>query len=280
MIRRVERVMSPEDADAYVNQIPPAMDPTPLNVGDSIVDADTGRTLLAADALPTDLLPSFRRAILDIPQTSSVLRSSGQRNSARTIGFLPRAAFIQARGSCRICATSYEAPEAHRFLCDSASTLWRMLEQHAPDGASATLTAAEKILPDWRLGDTGWTSGIVNKTSALLYHRDRNNGIGAWSAMAVIRRNTRGGHLHLPEYDLVVPCRDGAVIMFPGPELVHGVTPIEVRPDGYRYSIVYYNVAKMAHCLPPDEELESARQSRTNSAKTMLDRQRETGFLS
>ena len=280
MIHRVERVMSSKDADAYVNDTAKPLAPTPLDAGDSIVDADTGRTLLAVDALSADLLPSYRRAVLDIPQTTTLYRTSGQRNSARTIGFLPRAAFMQARGSCRICATSYQAPEAHRFLCDSASTLWEMLEHHAPDGASATLTAAEKILPDWRLGSTGWTSGIVNQTSALLYHRDKNNGVGAWSSMVVIRRNTRGGHLHLPEYDLVVPCRDGAVIMFPGPELVHGVTPIEIRPGGYRYSVVYYNIAKMAHCLAPDEELESARQSRTNAAVTMIDRQRETGFLS
>lgn len=280
MIHHVERVISPDEADEYVDKVAAPLTPTPLNPGDSIVDAATGRTLLALDALTPDLLPAYRRAVLDIPQTNSVLRSSGQRNSARTIGFLPRAAFIQARGSCRICATSYEAPEAHRFLCETASTLWDMLERHAPDGASATLTAAEQILPDWRLGSTGWTSGIVNQTSALLYHRDRNNGPGAWSSMVVIRRNTRGGHLHIPEYDLVVPCRDGTVLMFPGPELVHGVTPIEIRPGGYRYSVVYYNIAKMSHCLPPDEELERARQSRTTSAVTMLDRQRETGFLS
>lgn len=279
MIRTVSRVMSPDEASTLVNDDAPDLKPSPIDPGDLLVDADTGKPILALDAFPEDSLGAFRRAVLDIPQNTSVLRTSGQRNTARTIGFLPRAAFIQARGSCRVCATSYEAPEAHRFLCDSASTLWAMMSDRVPAGTEATARAAEQILPDWRLGDTAWTSGIVNKTSALMYHRDRNNGIGAWSAMVVVRRNTRGGHLHLPEYDVVIPCRDGAVVMFPGPEIVHGVTPIDIRPDGYRYSVVYYSVAKMAHCLPPDEELADARQSRTNSAITMLDRQREQGFL-
>ena len=274
----IKRVMSEDEATALVNVDTPMSDPIEMGQGDRLIDVDTGETVLVLERYPAEPLPAFRRAALGIPMTTTY-RASGQRNVASTIGYSPRAGFMQQRASCRVCASSYEAPEAHSLLCDSAEVLWAMLQEHLPEAAAQTAQAAAGVLPDWRLGDSGWTSGIVNDTSALFYHRDRNNFRGAWSSMVVVRRDTRGGHLHLPEYDITVPCRDGSVLMFAGPEIVHGVTPIKRRPGGYRRSVVYYSVAKMAHCLPIEQEIKRAQATRTESAVTMIERQRNSGFL-
>src|SRR3982751_17283 len=116
---------------------------------------------------------------------------------------------------------------------------------------------------DWKLGESEWTSGVINASARLPYHRDAMN-FPVWSAMPVLRRHMDGGHLHVPEYDLVLPCRDGWGVFFPGYDLVHGVTPMSpTRPDGYRYSLVYYALRGMQDCFTYAVEREHARTRRT-----------------
>jgi hypothetical protein len=120
------------------------------------------------------------------------------------------------------------------------------------------------VLPDWRLTEASlWTSGVINKESSLPYHRDGNN-FDAWSVMPVVRRGVRGGHLHLPEFDMVVPCRDGYSVMFYGKRIVHGVTPMaKTMPDAYRVSVVYYALRGLKNCHTYAEETAYAARRRT-----------------
>ncbi len=130
--------------------------------------------------------------------------------------------------------------------------------------------------PDWRLGDhTAWTSGVVNRTSKLPYHRDRGN-FPVWSAMPVVRRGVTGGHLHLPEYGATIACRDGWAVFFGGWQLVHGVTPMRLTaPDGYRYSIVYYSLRAMRDCATTAVETRQAWAKRTARERRQADLVRE-----
>lgn len=140
-------------------------------------------------------------------------------------------------------------------------------------------TAHAAISPDWLITGTPWTSGVLNETSAMPYHVDGNN-LRAWSAMIVARRGITGGHLHIPEYDLTVECRDGDVIWFPGWQLMHGVTPITRRtPDGYRYTAVFYTVRGIAACLDPVEELARARAARSAREDRLMDHQTSAGLM-
>jgi hypothetical protein len=89
----------------------------------------------------------------------------------------------------------------------------------------------------------------------------------------VLRRGVRGGHLHLPEYDLVVPCMDSTVTYFPGFTYVHGVTPMQrVNEDSYRISIVYYALKGMKNCREAAEETKYARTRRTEREVDMAKR--------
>jgi hypothetical protein len=115
--------------------------------------------------------------------------------------------------------------------------------------------------------------------SPLPYHYDANN-LDAWSAMPVIRRGVRGGHLHVPEYGQVIACRDGDTVYFAGYNLMHGVTPLRRQDtDGYRLSAVYYAVRDLTRCLPPAEEFQQAQQKRVQREEGLLDRQRAAGLL-
>ncbi len=110
--------------------------------------------------------------------------------------------------------------------------------------------------------DALWTSGVINQSSALPYHRDGSN-FDTWSAMPVVRRGMDGGHLHFPEYGITVNCRDGWALYFNGYAYVHGVTPMKTRSkDGYRYSIVFYAKRGMKDCHTYAVEVGEARARR------------------
>jgi hypothetical protein len=72
-----------------------------------------------------------------------------------------------------------------------------------------------------------------------------------------------GGHLHMPEYDITINCRDGWALWFNGFAYVHGVTPMKPRvKDAYRYSIVFYAKRGMKDCHTYAVELGEARAKR------------------
>ena len=107
-----------------------------------------------------------------------------------------------------------------------------------------------------------FTTGSINKNSAISYHHDRGNLRGAWSAMLVVRRAVTGGDLVLPEYGCVLRLRDGDALLFDGQSTLHGVTPLSVSPGGYRYTLVYYTLEQIWRCLAPLAELERIQSAR------------------
>lgn len=214
----------------------------------AIVETDAGEPIMAVLRHEGDLA-ELRRAMLAYP-VNSVVRAAGIRNRSNVFGFSSRKVVMQ-RNSCRTCSGSNDAPEAHAALCSAGADLFDTFRAALPDVADAHMGITEaEVLPEWRIAGSPWTSGVLNFTSPLPYHYDRNNLEPVWSAMIVARRGVRGGHLHVPEHDLVVECRDGDVVYFPGWHFVHGVTPMAFSRDAYRMSAVFYAVRAMRDCLP------------------------------
>lgn len=259
----VRRVMSAAEATELVGTKTPALEPT-LRDAALLYDADTGEPVLGHVECPD--LSNLRRAILTIKWEGStdVYRAgSGNRNRSWTFGYRPRKPMMRNEG-CVLTSFGRDNPDIHAYLAGYADTLSRLLAEAFPEIEVMGRAEVSKVLPDWRLTDDSlWTSGVINKESTLPYHRDGNN-FDAWSAMPVIRRGVRGGHLHLPEYDLTVPCRDGFAVMFMGKRLVHGVTPItRLRRDAYRVSVVYYALRGLKDCHTFAEETARSRVKRT-----------------
>ena len=242
-----------------------------------IVDAETGTPLCLVLRMPEELTSMLRQVQRSFPMTTT-LRSNGVRNRSSTFGFTSRNAVLRREG-CRECNSAYEAPEQHAALVAAAATLAGMLEAELPERAASDRHVASAIRPEWHLAGTQWTSGVLNETSPLPYHYDANN-LPTWNAMTVVRRGTRGGRLHFPQLDTVLPCRDGDVVFMPAYNVLHGVTPIKLAdPDGYRFTAVYYTVSRMQQCLSPEEETAHARVVRSEREDTLLDRQRASGLL-
>lgn len=262
------RALTREQATELVGAEVPALEPT-LTTEALITDADSGEPVVAY--LRFGDVAALRRAVLGFADWNTTHRASGMWNTSRTFGFSPRRPIFGREG----CAPSHLTvghPEFHEELVRWADRLADRFRDVAPEQAAAAADATAAVLPDWRLGDTHWTSGVINRTSTLPYHRDSAN-FKAWSAMPVLRRGVSGGYLTIPEYDLVLPCRDGWAVLFPGYELVHGVTPMTVdQPGGYRFSVVFYALRGLKDCFTVAKEAAYARERRTQREQAIVER--------
>lgn len=269
MITHLRRVLSPGQATELVGQ---PVEPMAANVIHPAVfrDSASDRPVFAYLPLPRPLVRSLRSAAIGSPITD-VMRNANYATRSRTFGYRPRAAINRQEG-CSATAFARDDPWRESVLDDAAGRLQRFMA----DALGQDLVAADRerlsaIRPDWFLGESDlWTSGVINRSSRLPYHRDRFN-FPTWSAMPVLRRGVTGGYLSIPEYDAVIECRDGHAILFPGYDLVHGVSPMDVHGDGYRYSIVYYALRGMKDCHTAAEETARAQRVRSEREQKMAD---------
>jgi len=259
------RALSREDATLMVGDMVPDRHATLTDLGTVIHDADTGQPVLGYMKLPD--AADLRRAVLSIDiSPGGVRRHMEYQSRSRTFGYAPRRP-IMGRDACNIASLMTDNPTAGHALETYADKLAGMLGDIEPELVKRGETKLADVLPEWRLGETKlWTSGVVNDTAQLPYHRDNFN-FPVWSAMPVLRRGTRGGYLHVPEYSLVIECRDASVVLFEGSKYLHGVTPItHTKPgDGYRISVVYYALQGTKNCRTAAEEAAYGRRKRTES---------------
>lgn len=166
-----------------------------------------------------------------------------------------------------------------RFDTDNpqiATNLYRFAQQaneafarFAPGAYRRTVAAVDNLIaPVWRLPGSPWTSGVINNTAALPYHRDSGNVRGSWSVMLGCRNDVSGGLLHLRDYDVYLAIPHGSLTMFDGQSLVHGVTPLEPTSlAAWRYTIVAYAKTTMRHCCSdPADEAERAAKRATEAS--------------
>lgn len=198
-------------------------------------------------------LPSLLSA-LDRLKFRTDERTYGLVSTSQTFGYLPRNTL--RRDYCAISGMARSNPDEHALICSYAGVVSSYYQQFAPELYARHLkTVEDNVLASWRLVRTPFTSGIANKNNPLSYHLDTGNVKDAWSAMIVLKRNVKGGHLNCPEYDVGFALPHGSLILFDGQKLIHGVTPIvKTKPDGVRYSLVFYSMRQMFNCLAPDQE--------------------------
>lgn len=267
--REVTRCLSPDEASELIGTVVPNLSPDQVTlITDPAVLTCEGEPVAAY--LPLAEAGRLRRAALAIDCSGGVQRNTAYRSRSRTFGYAPPR-IITRRESCSLTALSRDQPDVEAVLETYADQFAKMLEMIDPEIVSGDQATLGEILPEWRLGEAKlWTSGVVNDTAALPYHRDGFN-FATWSAMPVLRRGVRGGYLHLPEFGVAFACADSTVTLFPGKRWVHGVTPLSrVRSDdGYRISIVYYALRGMKDCRTAAEETRKAQTKRTERETAM-----------
>lgn len=236
-----------------------------------VSDIDSDAPVLAYLPVERTAVAELRRAVLATSGASYTAYRAGLRNTSRTFGWTPRRP-LYGREGCQPASMAIDNPETERVLDDWAGRLSTMLEAILPEQVQADRDRVSAVDDDWKLRETHYTSGVINRSAQLPYHRDVFN-YPVWSAMPVLRRGVTGGYLSVPEYDLVVPCRDGWAVFFPGQQFVHGVTPMrQTAADGYRYSIVYYSLRGLKDCFTAALEAQYAVRRRTERERDIAAR--------
>jgi hypothetical protein len=215
---------------------------------------------------------SLREVIQGIGYNKSA-RSSGLISYSRVFGFNPRHAI--RRDYCSATGLSIEKPLHHAEISNFGEVISRLYKQHFPEVfKNHSDIVNEKISGDWKIKDTPFTSGIVNKNNPLKYHFDSGNIKGVLSNMVVFKKNSGGGFLSCPQYDIGFECADNTIILFDGQDILHGVTPIQNKASSsYRYSVVYYTLEQMWKCEPLSDEIKRARKKHFDKEKRRANNQ-------
>ena len=241
----------------------------------TLIDEDTcvyidGKLAIVYVAAVEEDMSSFYTALEGIRYDKST-RTSGLVTTSRIFGYAPRNVIRNA--PCRASSLAGDAPEHHDAIARAAAIAGKYYHKYNPELATLHQQLTdEKVLGNYKLGKTMFTSGIINDNNPLLYHFDAGNYKGVYSAMFGFKKGIEGGFLSVPEIDLGFKIGNKSLTLFDGQGLIHGVTPIKkTHPDAKRYTIVYYSLQQMWNCKTPGTELEILRERRTS-----LERRRAT----
>ena len=182
-------------------------------------------------------------------------RVDGLVSRSRIFGFMPREQI--RKDYCSSTALAREMPDEHLYICQFGSYLSNFYKKYCPDIYNSHLKVAdERILKDWTIDNSPFTSGIINKNNPLKYHFDSGNISKVYSNMVCFRKDCEGGNLAIPELDIALEIANKSVLLFDGQAIMHGVTPFHITSKhGYRYTLVYYTLKQMWNCQPITEEI-------------------------
>jgi hypothetical protein len=98
-----------------------------------------------------------------------------------------------------------------------------------------------KDVPEkWKFGNL-FTSSISNFNISAPFHIDTKNIVGAVNVIICKKFNSKGGDLHIPDYNATIGQVDNSILVYPAWRNVHGVTPIiPTHEGGYRNSLIFY----------------------------------------
>lgn len=92
----------------------------------------------------------------------------------------------------------------------------------------------------WRFSNL-FTGSISNYNISAPFHRDNGNIKGAVNVIICKKQNSKGGDLHIPDYDATIGQNDNSILVYPAWRNVHAVTPIiPSHEGGYRNSLIFY----------------------------------------
>lgn len=234
-------------------------------------DKDTGELVAVYDFLPPEAreLPNALRTV-DYPETE---RTGGLKTTSRIFGYMPRIALRS--DFCRMAGLAKDSPQANALLLKWGQEAEKIYQRYAPERYAKHAELTAKVLGEYRMNGTVFTSGIVNKNNPLKYHFDSGNFDGVFSCMLGFKNNIAGGYLAFPEYGLAFEIGNFSVSLFDGQSIIHGVTPItRLSEDATRFTVVFYSLRQMWNCKPMTEELARIRKVKTEREIKRLNKEK------
>lgn len=217
-------------------------EPTRVYHGDRLLGVYVDLLALGVDCT------SFASAVLHVDCQPQRRMGGSLSTCSRFVGYEPPAPAKQ-RPWCGVASLATEMPAEHAVICQFARTVDVVFAKHCTAEYARHEQTAKAVLPKWRLAGSIFTSAIINRDSQLAYHVDRRNAPGCWSALVMLANDVRGGELVCPEYDVAFALRHGALLLFDGRSILHGVAPFFATSGAtYRLSVVYHTLSGMSSC--------------------------------
>ena len=115
-----------------------------------------------------------------------------------------------------------------------------LIKEILPNQYQKQLELFKDVDTKWRFANL-FTSSISNYNISAPFHRDTGNIVGSVNVIICKKENSKGGDLHIPDYNATIGQQDNSILVYPAWRNVHGVTPIiPTFKDGYRNSLVFY----------------------------------------
>lgn len=226
---------------------------------DEVISSDAnifikGKEVLRYRVMRGEML-SLAKALSDQAVYSEGERTSGLKTRSAIYGYMPR---NPVRCDwCRKTAASSQNKSVHRL----AERYAQLVDGMYPDPEDTGVS------DEWRFPGTRFSSLNINQNFAIKYHTDSGNIDGMKSNVFIYRKGCTGGRLVVPGMRIAFEQKMGALIVFDGYTITHGVTKIQPTSDEYvRSSIVLYTMSRMAHCLPPAQEMARAKSKMSTQA--------------
>ena len=172
---------------------------------------------------------------------SVMKRSSGVEQRSTILGFIPAKPNFK-RNYHSVCSVHQVDTAQHyiKAMIMASNEAMQIIKAIVPTIYQKQKELTKDIPDKYKIGQY-FTSSIANHNIAADFHRDTGNIADSVNVIITRRRMSKGGCLHVPDYNLTFDCANNSMIVYPAWKNVHGVTPIKpLTKDGYRNSLIFY----------------------------------------
>jgi hypothetical protein len=190
------------------------------------------------------------KSFLDRMETVILSKEGMKRSDARKIGVSQMSAIIGSvppkpvmRRPYATISSIHSEKKAQTFIKAMlllAKESEQLIKELIPKQYEQQIELFNDVDEKWRFGNL-FTSSISNFNISAPFHRDTGNIIGAVNVIICKKHNSKGGDLHIPDYNATIGQQDNSILVYPAWRNVHGVTPIiPIHEGGYRNSLIFY----------------------------------------
>jgi len=202
--------------------------------------ADLANAEFRSNNVPKSLMDRISSVKGKFKNTATNIGQGVEQMSA-IIGSIPPKPMVRrpyaSRSSVHSIKTAQTFIKAMLLLAEESEAL---IKQILPKQYEQQIEVFKDVPEKWRFANL-FTSSISNFNISAPFHRDTGNIVGAVNVIICKKHNSKGGDLHIPDYDATIGQKDNSILVYPAWRNVHGVTPIvPTHEGGYRNSLIFY----------------------------------------
>lgn len=244
--------LSKKDAKSVIGKTPTKSE------YNQVIEGDT-KLLLGGQcvAIYLNIPKKYLKGVREATQSTKYVetyRANGLPTKSSVYGALPRVAL--RNDFCRFSNKTVEEKANFKKMLDFQNFLCNIYKKHLPEQFALDYKKSKQVDGSYFF-DKGspYTTMNINVNHAIKHHLDSGNLKGSFSNVLILKDGCSGGELVLPEYNLALAQNDGALCIFKGESIIHGVMPLKPHHEGfYRASLVFYTLEQLKHCYPYKEE--------------------------